>query len=393
MSRRLLPVIILLPWVTVNGTQIIAVLQEMSRALSVSETSVKFISTIPNLTMIISSLIGGTIVGRHLSYKAHVLIAAMLMVLSGTGPYFMDDFKLIMVTRGIFGFAMGFMSSVSSSIIFRFIPVDKRARYMGYGTTSMFSGTVIYMLIGGVLGNYGWRYVFLIHLLVLIPMTVVVMRLPKKLHSVAPIEAHTYDRPKTRIGARLPPLCIFFILTSAIYHLFFQPLLVNIPFILSGMGIGSPSTASIVLSLNTIAAALAGGLFGFAAKKLRRYVLPFAYVLCAAGMCIAFFATGLPLLILGSMIAGGGFAMTTMAMLLEVGTFVPKEDIGLFSGINMAANCVGVFCATAYMGLLTRLGLTSPRAPLAVSSVGVSVLMLITLGYIIVNGRRKDRGL
>ncbi len=388
LGKRLIPIILLLPWLSVNGTQIIAVLNEMSMGLGVSETSVKFISTMPNLTMIASSLLGGAIVGRRLSYKTHIMISALLMAASGTAPYLLNGFALILISRGIFGFAMGFMSSVSSSIIFSYCPPEKRARLVGYGMTSIYVSTVVYTLIAGVMGNLGWRYVFLIHLPVLIPLVGVAVLLPKKLYGAAVDGVKSLGGSRARFLGRLPALCLFFILTSVMCHLFFHPALINMPFILAEMGIDSPSASSIVISLNTVAAAVAGSLFGIFVRGLGRYVLPVAYGICAVGLFIAASASGLPQLIIGSMVAGSGFATTSMAMLVEVGTFVPKENMGLFSGVNMAASCVGVFCATPYVGLLARLGFKSSRTPLAVSGAGIVVLTCIILTYIIVSGRR-----
>ena len=52
LGKRLIPIILLLPWLSVNGTQIIAVLNEMSMGLGVSETSVKLSTTMHYITII-----------------------------------------------------------------------------------------------------------------------------------------------------------------------------------------------------------------------------------------------------------------------------------------------------------------------------------------------------
>ena len=386
----------LLPWLTVAGNPIITTLSEMSRTLDLSESTAKLAFTMPNLTLIATCLIGGAIVGRKISYRLHITISALVMSISGTAIFFISDFTVILIARGVFGLAMGFMTPVGSSLIFRLYTEDKRARAIGVNTASMYISTIAYTLIGGIFGLRGWHYVYLIHVLSLIPMVVLLRLLPDipVIQGSGEGAEATDKAEKRRTGfwQRFPPKCMFFIAFNFIFMLITFPIQINVSFILSELDIESATTASVVLIINTIAGAAAGILFGYVTKAMRRFSLPFALALSCAGMFLASTADGLNLLLAGSALAGAGIAMINIAVLLEVGYYVRKENIGLFSGINMAVCSFGAFCVSAYTGLLARMGFVSAQSPLMVSGVGVFALLVMFVVFIIFSNHLRKTG-
>ena len=388
---RLMIAVLLIPWLSVAGIPIISALQNIATALDIPENTVKLLITMPNLTMIVSCLAGGIVVGRRLSYKPHMIIASIIMVISGTAPFFMADFTIILVMRGIFGLGLGFMTPVISSVVYRLYPEEERAKIIGLSSASMFTSSVLYTLLGGYLGSYSWQHVFLIHIAGLIPLIVVLPLLPKLRKEGAGANKDA-DLPKQGIFTRMPPKCLLFIILNFVFQMLSFPILVNVSFILAELGIESSSTASILLTINTVASAIAGLAFGFIAKAFRRFALPLSLGVSAVGMVVAALSESYALLLIGTSLGSAGTAIMGTALLLEAGFYVKRENIGLFSGVNMAASCIGGFCMTAYTGLLARFGLVSSRSPLMVSGIGVAVLLIIMLAYAIIsiNLRKKD---
>ena len=387
--------VVLLPWLTVAGNPIITTLSDMARTMDLSENTAKLAFTMPNLTLIATCLIGGAIVGRKISYKAHLTVATLVMAVSGTAIFFIKSFAAILVVRGVFGLAMGFMTPLSSSLIFRLYGEDRRAKVIGMNTASMYISTIAYTLLGGAFGARGWHYVYLIHILSLIPMAIVLLLLPDVplLGDAAETAAGNNgdENQKTSFWERLPPKCLFFVVFNFIFMLMTFPIQINVSFILSELGIEGASTAGLVLIVNTIAGAAAGILFGFITRAFRRFSLTFALAISAAGMVIASMAGSLTMLMAGSAMAGGGIAMINIAVLLEVSYYVKKENIGLFSGVNMAVCSFGAFSASAYTELLARLGFDTAQSPLMVSGAGIVVLLAVFAVFIIYSNILRKR--
>ncbi|MCL2125495.1 MAG: MFS transporter [Oscillospiraceae bacterium] len=388
-KTKLTVALLLLPWLAIAGLPIISALSDISASLNVPENTVKLVITLPNLSMIISCLLGGVVVGRRLSYKMHIIIPSIIMIVTGTAPFFVNSFTMLLVMRALFGLGIGFLSPLNADIVFKLYPEEERAKIIGISSASMFASSILYTLLGGYFGGFGWHYVFLIHLIAVVPMIIVLLLLPNI--SLDKVDSSKAAVAKEGLWSRLPPKSFYFILVGFVFQMLTFPMVVNVSFILSELNIESPATSSIVLTINTITSSIAGLAVGFAVRALRRFVLPLALAFSAVGMLVASMANGLTPLLVGSGLSGVGSSIMGTAVMLEVAYYVRKEHIGLFSGVNMAASCIGGFCMTAYTGLLANLGLTSSRSPLLVSAIGVAVMLLGFVAFILISMRLRNR--
>ena len=391
-STRLFIAMLILPWMSVGGQAIMSVAPDMAIALGVSDNTIKLVSTIMNITMVPSCIIGGIIAGKKVGYKALLLWSGLVLVVSGTLPFFLNDFNMILVTRLVFGVASGFMMPLGPALIFKLFDGDMRTRVLGLNTTSMFVSAVIYTLIGGNLAEISWRFAFLPQLLGIIPMVVLFFLLPSVPKTVpVKLEGAPAVPLFTRMKGAFPLKTLWFILFAFVLQMFMFPIMVNTPFIIAENGLGSAATSSLVLSANTIAGALSSFSFAFVAKKLKRYALPISLTSCAVGFGLIYLATGLPMMFFGTILNGAGAAMMNMAMLIEVGTFIPSESISIYTGANMAAGSIGGFCLTGYMSVLAKLGFVTAQSSMLISGIGTGVLMLIILVYIVTGNRRRAK--
>ena len=389
---RLLIAMLILPWMAVGGQVVMSVSPDMGVALGVPDNTVKLVSTIMNISMVPASIIGGIIAGKKVGYKTLMMWAGLVLIISGALPFFMNNFTMILITRLVFGAATGLMMPLGVALIFKLFDGDMRTRVLGFNTTSMFISAVIYTIIGGMLAEISWRYAFLTHLLGIIPLAVLIFLLP---NIPKTIPAETDGKPKEPLLKRMtdvfPLKTIWFILFAFILQMFMFPVMVNTPFIIVENGLGNAAMSSLVLSANTVAGAVSSFVFAFIAKWLKRYSLPIAIGLCAAGLALIYNASGLPAMFIGTAINGAGGAMMNMAMLIEVGSFISNDNISVYSGANMAAGGIGGFCLTGYMSLLARLGFVTAQSSMLVSSVGTAILGFAILAYIVTSNRRRQK--
>ena len=390
-SIRLIIVMCIVPWMAVGGQAIMSVAPDMALALNVSDNTIKLVSTIMNITMVPACIIGGIIAGKKVGYKTLMIWSGLALIVSGTLPFFMNNFTMILVTRLIFGAASGLLMPLGVAIIFKLFDGDMRTRVIGFNTTSMFISAVVYTLFGGAIAEISWRYAFLPHLLGLIPMVAVIVLLPN-IPKTEPVK--TAGKPVkplvTRMTEAFPLKTIWFILFAFVLQMFMFPVMVNTPFIIVENGLGNAATSSLVLSANTVAGAVSSFAFAFVAKRLKRYALPIALGMCAIGLALIYSANSLPAIFIGTAINGAGAAMMNMSMLLEVGSFIPSESIAIYSGANMAAGSIGGFCLTGYLSLLAKVGFVTAQSSMLVSSIGTAVLTCAMLFYIITSNRRRQ---
>lgn len=101
------------------------------------------------------------------------------MIAAGVIPVLAENFATILITRCFFGLGLGGMMSLQNPIATKLIPVESRASVLGIGTCVAFTFQCILQLVGGVLEDVQWNLVFLTHLILLIPLAVMIIFLPK----------------------------------------------------------------------------------------------------------------------------------------------------------------------------------------------------------------------
>ena len=121
---------------------------------------IELITTIPSLSMMIailcSSLISGVI-----GNKRTVLIGLLLCGLGGVAPYIFQDIIIMMVTRLLFGFGVGLISSTLLIMIIYFFDGKTRSQMIGLQGSVGGLGSLICTYIAGQLLMFGWNVSFL----------------------------------------------------------------------------------------------------------------------------------------------------------------------------------------------------------------------------------------
>lgn len=128
-----------------------------------SRETVAMISTLPNLTLVIGTLVVGAVVGKRFSFKTMAILGSVIYLIGGVAPYFIDDLYVILGCRLLFGFGLGLIYPLSNALINGLYEGDKRATYLGYGTFMLNLGGIALQTLGGILADIDWQLVFLAH--------------------------------------------------------------------------------------------------------------------------------------------------------------------------------------------------------------------------------------
>ena len=346
-------------------------LSKIADALNVEHTLALYVGSIPALTSMASSLLLGVIAGKKLPYKITSVFCAALMIAAGVIPVLAENFATILITRCFFGLGLGGMMSLQNPIATKLIPVESRASVLGIGTCVAFTFQCILQLVGGVLADVQWNLVFLTHLILLIPLAVMVIFLPK-MELDAPEE-------KQQEKAKLPKAALLMCGVIGIVTLNLAPLLFGSAFYVAAIS-DSATVAAVIAMLFSIGCMTGGLVYPQFYKRLKAKSFSAFLVIGAVGLVISASAHSIPVLGVGFFIGGISFASMQAGLMMLLGLICAPERVGFASALMMVfVNLGGFLCSSWEMviGIITGDSLYAPLFVGAVIFVALAVIMFI----------------
>lgn len=346
-------------------------LSKIADALNVEHTLALYVGSIPALTSMASSLLLGVIAGKKLPYKITSVFCAALMIAAGVIPVLAENFATILITRCFFGLGLGGMMSLQNPIATKLIPVESRASVLGIGTCVAFTFQCVLQLVGGVLADVQWNLVFLTHLILLIPLAVMIIFLPK-MELDAPEE-------KQQEKAKLPKAALLMCGVIGIVTLNLAPLLFGSAFYVAAIS-DSATVAAVIAMLFSIGCMTGGLVYPQFYKRLKAKSFSAFLVIGAVGLVISASAHSIPVLGVGFFIGGISFASMQAGLMMLLGLICAPERVGFASALMMVfVNLGGFLCSSWEMviGIITGDSLYAPLFVGAVIFVALAVILFI----------------
>lgn len=304
-NRKLKLTLLLVSSLTIMSVITIApALPEMTvefREAEHADLLVRLAFTIPALMIAMMAPLTGRLIDRHGRLKM-LWGALFFYALSGASGYFLDNLHAILLSRAVLGVCVGVSMTIVITLIADYFDGAERQKFVGVQVAFMSLGGIVFIGLGGLLADMGWRYPFLIYLLslLILPFSIVFLREP-----AAGVKKAFDPRPVKSPGI----IWILFINTMLMWIIFFL-IPVQLPFHLKAMGIDSPSLAGVAIAISTASSALSS----FSYSRIRRRlsflsVFAVGYILMAAGyLCISLSETYL-LIIVAMILSGLGMGM------------------------------------------------------------------------------------
>ena len=274
-------------------------LSKIAEAMSVSQTTALYAGSVAALACMFSGMLLGMIAGKKLSYKTAAVVCFLLAVLGGAVAVFVKSFTLLLITRCVFGLGVGGLMCIQNPIATKLISEEKRAPILGVGTCVAFGAQCVLQLVGGVLADVRWNLVFLAYLLLILPLIVVILYLPK-------IEIETVDRKK-EARSRLPLSAVLMCVLLGVVWLNIAPMLFGSAFYVAPIS-DSATLAAVIAMLFSMGCMAGGLLYPVLYKRLGRYSFSIFLVAAALGLLLAARAQDIVLLGAGFFIGGIGQA-------------------------------------------------------------------------------------
>ncbi|MFC7212632.1 MFS transporter [Saliphagus sp. GCM10025334] len=278
-----------------------------------SETLAQLVSTMSAPIVVIVAPIVGYLLDRH--RRKPILIAAILIYGVGTSiAFFLDSLYLILATRVLDGIAVAAVMVTVPTLISDYYSGGRRESVMGWYGAVQAGGGAVAVIIGGLIADVNWKYIFLVFALALLLIPPVIRYLPEpdvtrspsevgRLEAVAKI---VRDSPIfVLVGIYL--VVAFAMLTNNLIH-------IEAPYYLQNtLGI-SGSMTGVTLSAAMVAGVVAAASYGRVKKRCRHItIVAFAFTTATIGYVIISAMDSFPVVFVGIVIGacGLGFILPT----------------------------------------------------------------------------------
>jgi MFS family permease len=285
-----------------------------------AEFLVKLVLTLPALMIAIFAPVTGRLIDRHGRLRI-LWLSLIIYAISGAAGYFLNNIYHILLSRAVLGMSVGMSMTIIVTLIADYFEGMERQKFVGIQIAFMSLGGILFIGLGGILADFGWRYPFLIYLssLIVLPLSIMYLHEPAITGKISQIN-HKSRSPKI--------LWLLLINTMCMWIIFFL-IPVQIPFHLKAIGVGKNSLIGAAIAMSTAFSAISS--FSYSRIKGRYSflsVFSMGYLLMAAGFICISVSTTYGLVVVAMMLSGLGMGMMIPNTNMWVMKIVPVEIRG-----------------------------------------------------------------
>lgn len=301
--------------------------------------------TAPMLVMALLSIVMGGLADRF-GRKRILVTATTLYALVGTAPLWLDRLSAIFASRVLLGVCEAALMTVSTTMIGDYFEGHRREKFMALQTTVASSSAFVLNLLGGAIGEFGWRAPYAVYgvSLVLAALMAIYLWEPRSPADHARVDAAVAaDPPGEFKGSNLALICA----VGALAGLVFLIVPVHLGYLFAALGEHSTSAIGVAYGLNSLGVVTGTVVFGWVVA--RRCSVP-------AQIAIAALITGLGF---GGMWLATGYASLTAAAIvngLGAGILLPTVVTWNMRDLPFARRGfgVGAFQSCLYFGMFSN---------------------------------------
>jgi MFS family permease len=355
---------------------VLAKMQAHFAAVEYAPVLVPMVLTLPALVGTIASPLAGAIADR-MDKRTLLLAATLVFSLVGVLPFFMASLHAIIATRLIVGIAEGTVITCCTALIADFCSGRLRQKLYGMQHATMSMSGVLFLLAGGIVGERGWEYPFLLFGLGLV-VAGIVATLPKDPPRV----------PATRSAGAFPWRVAAPVLAAAFFGwLFYYLIPSGVPFLLRERGMFSPRLAGYASSAGMLASMIASlSYIGLSRLLKPAALLAATYAGMAVGFVVIATSGSYATIVAGCALTGISFGLLMPNVAVMLLNRMPPEARGRASGGITMSVLTSVFC-TPLVRVFAAGQLGGTAAVFGVSAVVLAVASLALLATMLAGAR------
>ena len=333
-----------------------------------------WVVTMPSIAMVIFSLVYSRLV-LFIAKRTLIAIAMTCFIIGGITPAFLNDIYLILAMRFVFGAGIGFLMPLSSGLVADFYDGEMRAAMMGWQSAFVNFGGLLFMFTGGLLAAIHWNLTFFAYTIGFLVAAWVLFMLPEPKKAVQP-----------ESGPVSMPYPVFALISGIfLFNILFFALMTNASVMISSENLGDASQAGTVLTMFSVGGFFSGVMYGKTAKIFKRFTNTAGWSFTGIGMLIVGLSSYLPVIIVGTFLAGAGMAITMPSYLIKISQEAPASAISVAYAYTFVFVGVGQFISPIFFdGLIRLFDAAIGRFPILASAailLSVALLQLLLLAY------------
>ncbi len=330
---------------------------------------VPIVLTVPALVIGLTAPFAGFVADK-IDRKRVLLIALVAYSIVGTAPLYLDSLHAIIGSRVLLGICEAAIMTCCTTLIGDYWSGALRAKYLGMQTLVASVSATIFLAVGGVLGASGWRtsfWLYVVAVLLVVPMARLLWQ---------------PTRPGGGPRRRLEPLPWRQLLAPCLVSLFgglvFYALIVQLSFVLAGVGVTATATIGGISAVMSLATAIGAGSFGHLSRFAPRLLLPIEFGLSAVGLIVVFASTTVPVIAIGAVLTGFGTGMLLPTLLTWAVNRLHFEQRGRGTGLWTGTLFVGQFLSPIILAVIGA-GVGGLQPALGVLGVLAAVMAAVTV--------------
>ncbi|MCY3719377.1 MAG: MFS transporter [Anaerolineaceae bacterium] len=365
--------------VVICSTPLAPALPKMREAFAgAGDLQVPMVLTIPALVIVLVAPLVGWVADRY-GRKPLFIASALLYGLVGSSGFMARDMGTILVGRALFGVAVaGLMTSVAA-LLSDYFSGRARARFMGLQAAAMGIGNSLFLVLGGVLAEGGWRPPFLIFLAApaLLPLFILGLYEPPQVRQV---HAPGGQRARTTLPWPLLRLTLFVYALVGLSQISFYLIPLQMPFWLQQRFATSSTESGIAIGLVALSFALSSMVYGRLGARVAHIPLAgLALALLGASYLLIALAPTRHVVYAGLLLAGVALGWILPNLNLWLANRTPAALRGRLLGGFSAAIFLGHFLSPLLLqtpATLAEMGILWQRVGLGLLVCGVLLAML-----------------
>lgn len=258
--------------------------------------------TVPLLTMAVLSVFIGSLADR-IGRKRILVYSTASYALFGTAPLWLDSLTNIFASRVLLGISEAALMTVSTTMIGDYFCGLKRQRFMSLQTTVAAGSAFILNLVGGAVGEFGWRAPYAIYL-ISVPLALLMARYlwePKPACDSAAGMRSVDDEGIEFRPRQLAGICVLGLFVGLVFLI----VPVHMGYLFGALGVSSSAAIGAAYGLNSLGVVCGTLCFGWVvAGRLR---VPAQLALASGIMAAGFFGMSL----------AGSYGMLTVAAVVN----------------------------------------------------------------------------
>ncbi|HSA07052.1 MAG TPA: MFS transporter [Candidatus Gastranaerophilales bacterium] len=350
-------------------------IQEFFGNISNINFLVKMVLTMPALFIVISSPFIGYLLDKY-GRKRIILASICVYIIAGTSGFFANSIYELLTGRAFLGIATAGIITGCSALVGDYYKGEEIAKMMGLQSTFIGFSGLIFLFLGGLLGDIHWRATFLVYLLpvILIFLFSKYIKEPvnkkKFQQNVNPLDINNNIFIKKLVS-------IYLIAFGLMIFFYMAPL--QIPFYLKSITSINNAQVGLTIAIMPLFSAITAIFY----KNIKKY---FSF---RSVFLISFFIMGIGYLTISSSpqyifsAIGLGFAGAAMGMIIPnlrawIGSCSDSAFLGRAFGGLTASIYLGQFFSPIFAGYMIQfIGIAAGFA------VAGSFLLLISLGFVL----------